>query len=38
MSVARLPPRGLRQPAQRGYCDTCRLEDVARAKASKNED
>lgn len=25
-----LPPRGLRLPAQRGYCDTCRIEDVAR--------
>ena len=29
MSLTVLPPLGLRFPAQRGYCDQCRLEDVA---------
>ena len=29
MSLHVLPPRGLRYPAQRGYCDLCRREDVA---------
>lgn len=28
--ILTLPPLGLLYPAQRGYCDVCRLEDVAR--------
>mgnify|MGYP005751720617 CR=1 FL=1 len=30
--VTQLPPLGLRFPAQRGYCDLCRLEYVASQK------
>lgn len=29
LPVTQLPPRGLRLPAQRGYCDQCQLERVA---------
>ncbi len=28
MVLAVLPPRGLRFPAQRGYCDLCAIEDT----------
>lgn len=30
-----LPPLGLRLPAQRGYCDLCAREGVARKKGAR---
>lgn len=35
--IHQLPPLGLHLPAQRGYCDICRLEGVAAEKDREEE-